>query len=168
VLCSSRGYDCSTKVTPRVTQHIQQICTLRKQGLREGRTAAYACAPGIVLHALDSQHQVDTSCLPAHSRSSTTHARALGDCAGGALQHTHGIAWTILILWPSVLLSCRCPPCRAFTPKLANTYSKLRKDGRQWEVVFVSMDRNPVQFQVREEEAACCCSSSKSRPWVRQ
>lgn len=45
----------------------------------------------------------------------------------------------------------RCPPCRAFTPKLANTYSKLKKDGKPWEVVFVSMDRNPAQFEVCEQ-----------------
>lgn len=43
---------------------------------------------------------------------------------------------------------CRCPPCRAFTPQLANTYSKLKKDGKELEVVFVSMDRNQAQFDV--------------------
>lgn len=62
----------------------------------------------------------------------------------------------------------RCPPCRAFTPKLANTYSKLKKDGKPWEVVFVSMDRNPVQFQVRAQTgcavsrcAVLCCATSE-------
>ncbi|KAF8058839.1 hypothetical protein HT031_005407 [Scenedesmus sp. PABB004] len=39
-----------------------------------------------------------------------------------------------------------CPPCRAFTPQLANTYAKLKKDGKDFEVVFVSMDRNQEQF----------------------
>ena len=52
----------------------------------------------------------------------------------------------------------RCPPCRQFTPRLAETYERLRKqrdggDGSggggsaaEWEVVFVSMDRGPHQF----------------------
>eukprot|EP00879_Flechtneria_rotunda_P006558 GHRR01006891.1.p1 GENE.GHRR01006891.1~~GHRR01006891.1.p1 ORF type:complete len:208 (+),score=49.63 GHRR01006891.1:71-625(+) len=39
-----------------------------------------------------------------------------------------------------------CPPCRGFTPQLANIYSKLKKDGKEFEVVFVSMDRNQHEF----------------------
>jgi thiol-disulfide isomerase/thioredoxin len=78
--------------------------------------------------------------------------RPLGTVLGAHCSTRMAYHGPSFMLWPSVLLSCRCPPCRAFTPKLANTYSKLRKDGKQWEVVFVSMDRNPVQFQVPGED----------------
>lgn len=40
-----------------------------------------------------------------------------------------------------------CPPCRQFTPRLAETYTKLTKDGVEWEVVYVSCDRNKHQFE---------------------
>ncbi|GBF93108.1 nucleoredoxin [Raphidocelis subcapitata] len=40
-----------------------------------------------------------------------------------------------------------CPPCRQFTPRLADTYTKLTKDDVEWEVVFVSFDRAPEQFE---------------------
>lgn len=35
-----------------------------------------------------------------------------------------------------------CPPCRAFTPQLVKTYNSLKKDGKSFEVVFVSSDRS--------------------------
>jgi thiol-disulfide isomerase/thioredoxin len=54
-----------------------------------------------------------------------------------------------------ILFACsRCPPCRRFTPQLANTYTKLKKDGKEFEVVFVSMDKNQAQFDVRHLKAA--------------
>merc|ERR1719495_1556006 len=31
-----------------------------------------------------------------------------------------------------------CPPCRGFTPKLAETYKKLKEQGQNFEIVFVS------------------------------
>lgn len=34
-----------------------------------------------------------------------------------------------------------CPPCRNFTPKLVDTYNQLQKDGKPFEIVFVSHDR---------------------------
>jgi len=47
----------------------------------------------------------------------------------------------------------RCPPCRKFTPRLADTYSILqKKENVDWEVVFVSFDKSQPQFEVR---AAC-------------
>eukprot|EP00878_Enallax_costatus_P044465 GHUV01053103.1.p1 GENE.GHUV01053103.1~~GHUV01053103.1.p1 ORF type:complete len:175 (+),score=11.38 GHUV01053103.1:78-527(+) len=49
-----------------------------------------------------------------------------------------------------------CPPCRAFTPQLANTYTKLKKDGIDFEIVFVSMDRGQEQFDV-----SCTCAAAK-------
>jgi len=40
-----------------------------------------------------------------------------------------------------------CPPCRGFTPKLADTYTKMREDGKAFEIVFVSSDRDESQFK---------------------
>ncbi|KAL3856812.1 hypothetical protein ACJMK2_011529 [Sinanodonta woodiana] len=39
-----------------------------------------------------------------------------------------------------------CPPCRAFTPQLMETYTKLTCDGRKFEVVFVTSDRSQESF----------------------
>jgi nucleoredoxin len=35
-----------------------------------------------------------------------------------------------------------CPPCRAFTPVLAEFYKKLRSDGKKFEIVFASSDKS--------------------------
>jgi len=41
-----------------------------------------------------------------------------------------------------------CPPCRGFTPKLADFYQKFRAtNGDKLEIVFVSSDRDERQFQ---------------------
>jgi len=40
-----------------------------------------------------------------------------------------------------------CPPCRRFTPKLAEAYNKHTKAGKSLEIVFVSSDRNENDFQ---------------------
>lgn len=40
-----------------------------------------------------------------------------------------------------------CPPCRGFTPLLADTYKKLVTDGKPFELVFVSSDRDEAQFK---------------------
>lgn len=34
-----------------------------------------------------------------------------------------------------------CPPCRAFTPQLADAYRRIRKKEPGFEIVFVSSDR---------------------------
>eukprot|EP01031_Cornospumella_fuschlensis_P024385 gene24385-29480_t len=39
-----------------------------------------------------------------------------------------------------------CPPCRGFTPKLAEKYQALKAQGKDFEVIFVSSDRNAVEF----------------------
>merc|ERR1712205_97077 len=39
-----------------------------------------------------------------------------------------------------------CPPCRGFTPKLVETYNKLQAEGKEFEVVFVSSDRDQASF----------------------
>ena len=40
-----------------------------------------------------------------------------------------------------------CPPCKAFTPLLVETYNKIKAAGKELEVVFVSSDKDMGQFQ---------------------
>lgn len=40
-----------------------------------------------------------------------------------------------------------CPPCRAFTPKLAKTYNEIKAKHLDFEVVFVSLDFNEESFK---------------------
>jgi len=39
-----------------------------------------------------------------------------------------------------------CPPCRGFTPKLAEAYQKMKDNGKKFEVVFASSDRDEKAF----------------------
>lgn len=39
-----------------------------------------------------------------------------------------------------------CGPCRAFTPQLVKTYNRLKKDGKKFEVIFASSDRDASSF----------------------
>jgi nucleoredoxin len=39
-----------------------------------------------------------------------------------------------------------CPPCRGFTPKLAEAYNKIRKNGKALEIIFVSSDKDEKTF----------------------
>jgi nucleoredoxin len=40
-----------------------------------------------------------------------------------------------------------CPPCRGFTPKLAETYKKINEAGdKAFEIVFISSDKDQEQF----------------------
>eukprot|EP00281_Chroomonas_sp_CCMP1168_P022656 CAMPEP_0206235690 /NCGR_PEP_ID=MMETSP0047_2-20121206/13292_1 /ASSEMBLY_ACC=CAM_ASM_000192 /TAXON_ID=195065 /ORGANISM="Chroomonas mesostigmatica_cf, Strain CCMP1168" /LENGTH=410 /DNA_ID=CAMNT_0053659927 /DNA_START=64 /DNA_END=1296 /DNA_ORIENTATION=- len=39
-----------------------------------------------------------------------------------------------------------CPPCRGFTPVLAKTYEQARVDGKSFEIVFVSSDKDEGSF----------------------
>ncbi|KAL8581489.1 hypothetical protein ACOMHN_042882 [Nucella lapillus] len=40
-----------------------------------------------------------------------------------------------------------CPPCRGFTPALAETYTTLKEAGKKFEVVFVSSDRSDEDYK---------------------
>ncbi|KAK6171450.1 hypothetical protein SNE40_019638 [Patella caerulea] len=40
-----------------------------------------------------------------------------------------------------------CPPCRQFTPVLADFYQKLKGVGKEFEIVFISSDRDQKSFQ---------------------
>lgn len=35
-----------------------------------------------------------------------------------------------------------CPPCRRFTPILVESYNQMKKEGKDFEIVFVSSDRD--------------------------
>merc|ERR1711871_180814 len=39
-----------------------------------------------------------------------------------------------------------CPPCRGFTPKLAETYTMLESKGQEFEIIFVSSDKGQDEF----------------------
>ncbi|TJX53851.1 redoxin domain-containing protein, partial [Soehngenia saccharolytica] len=39
-----------------------------------------------------------------------------------------------------------CPPCRAFTPKLAQVYNKLKENREAFEIVFLSSDKDQESF----------------------
>ncbi len=53
-----------------------------------------------------------------------------------------------LQLSPSAEPACRCGPCRAFTPTLAQVYQTVKSKHDDFAIVFVSADRNPQQFEV--------------------
>ena len=40
-----------------------------------------------------------------------------------------------------------CPPCRAFTPKLAEDYNKMKAAGNDIEIVFASFDQSEPDFK---------------------
>mmetsp|Transcript_1874 Transcript_1874/g.3537 ORF Transcript_1874/g.3537 Transcript_1874/m.3537 type:complete len:146 (-) Transcript_1874:325-762(-) len=40
-----------------------------------------------------------------------------------------------------------CPPCRAFTPKLVKFYEDLKAQGVDFDIIFVSSDRDQASFE---------------------
>ena len=53
-----------------------------------------------------------------------------------SLSHTHTHTHTL-----------KCGPCRVFTPKLVTFYKKMKDAGKQFEVIFLSSDRDNESFQ---------------------
>jgi len=45
-----------------------------------------------------------------------------------------------------------CPPCRGFTPVLSKKYTALKEAGKDFELVFVSSDRNQAAFDDYHKE----------------
>jgi nucleoredoxin len=39
-----------------------------------------------------------------------------------------------------------CPPCRGFTPKLAEQHKALKDAGKKFEIIFASSDKNQEAF----------------------
>ncbi|XP_048514023.1 nucleoredoxin-like [Athalia rosae] len=50
-----------------------------------------------------------------------------------------------------------CPPCKAFTPQLVDTYQRIRERGHNFEVIFVSSDRSEESYNTYTE----------TMPWLR-
>ncbi|OAD52066.1 Nucleoredoxin [Eufriesea mexicana] len=50
-----------------------------------------------------------------------------------------------------------CPPCKAFTPQLVDTYKRIREKGHNFEVIFVSSDRSEESYNIYIE----------AMPWLR-
>ena len=46
-----------------------------------------------------------------------------------------------------------CGPCKAFTPKLVDVYNQAKKEGLDFEVIFVSSDQSEEEMQDYMEEA---------------
>jgi len=40
-----------------------------------------------------------------------------------------------------------CPPCRGFTPKLAESYKQMKEAGKKFETIFASSDRDEAAFK---------------------
>jgi nucleoredoxin len=49
-----------------------------------------------------------------------------------------------------------CPPCKMFTPMLANYYNLMESQGKKFEVVFISSDRSEGQFDEYYGEMPWC------------
>jgi nucleoredoxin len=45
-----------------------------------------------------------------------------------------------------------CPPCRGFTPKLAEAYTAIKGTGKSLEIVFVASDRDEMSFDSYHKE----------------
>ena len=56
-----------------------------------------------------------------------------------------------------------CPPCRGFTPQLGKFYDQI-KDAKNFEIIFVSSDRDASQFkEYYDEQAAWAALPFKDR-----
>lgn len=56
-----------------------------------------------------------------------------------------------------------CPPCRAFTPKLSNAYTKLKAEKSDFELAFVSSDRDESAFKEYFESMTFCALPYENR-----
>ena len=50
----------------------------------------------------------------------------------------------------------QCGPCRIFTPKLIETYKKVKEAGKNFEVIFASSDKDEDEWK----------AYSDSMPWL--
>mmetsp|Transcript_4228 Transcript_4228/g.5466 ORF Transcript_4228/g.5466 Transcript_4228/m.5466 type:complete len:178 (+) Transcript_4228:101-634(+) len=57
-----------------------------------------------------------------------------------------------------------CPPCKGFTPKLAEFYNALQSESKNFEVVFISSDRTKEEFNNYFEEMPWLALPFDSRP----
>ena len=79
--------------------------------------------------------------------------KTFGDIFTGPLVTTDGAATTCEAVAEScdavgIYFSAHwCPPCRGFTPNLAESYTKMIAGGKKWEVVFASSDNSEAEFK---------------------
>lgn len=61
-----------------------------------------------------------------------------------------------------------CPPCRGFTPQLAQLYKDVTAAGKKFGVLFVSSDRDEKSFEECVKKLACdsllLCDTTPSVP----
>ncbi|GBG30268.1 Nucleoredoxin [Hondaea fermentalgiana] len=76
---------------------------------------------------------------------------SLEDCLGDRFIDAEGNEKTLADLkdkYVTLYFSAHwCPPCRHFTPKFIELYKKLKAEGKPWEVIFVSSDRDAEAFK---------------------
>jgi nucleoredoxin len=58
-----------------------------------------------------------------------------------------------------------CPPCRGFTPTLANHYKAYKEKGLPFEVVFCSSDKDEASFESYYKEMVSAGGDWLSLPW---
>mmetsp|Transcript_235 Transcript_235/g.415 ORF Transcript_235/g.415 Transcript_235/m.415 type:complete len:378 (-) Transcript_235:262-1395(-) len=56
-----------------------------------------------------------------------------------------------------------CPPCRSFTPVLSKAYTKLKAERDDFELVFLSSDRDQASFDEYFEEMTFCALPYEER-----
>jgi nucleoredoxin len=56
-----------------------------------------------------------------------------------------------------------CPPCRGFTPVLSEKYTKLKEAGKDFDLVFVSSDRDQAAFDEYHKEMSFLALPFKER-----
>lgn len=51
------------------------------------------------------------------------------------------------LYWNSFAFPSQCGPCVSFTPSLVETYKKINKDEKKFEIIFVSSDRDEESWK---------------------
>jgi len=72
---------------------------------------------------------------------------SLGDLLGESFVNAQGETVPVSALADKTVIGLYfsaewCPPCRAFTPKLVEAANQLKAEGKPFEVIFVSRDRD--------------------------
>jgi len=91
-------------------------------------------------------------------------AEALGQtfCRGDAVLGKEAIAGKTLGIYFSAHW---CPPCRSFTPILADNYKAYKERGLPFEIVFSTADRDETSFNSYRAEMAAAGGDWLAIPW---
>jgi len=60
-----------------------------------------------------------------------------------------------------------CPPCRTFTPKLAQHYKAYKEKGLQFEIIFSTGDRSEAEFKDYYKEMQSAGGDWLAIPWAK-